>query len=388
MKGKAPSVFVSSTCYDLKQIRADLKEFIESFNFNAVLSEYNSFPINPDLDTVQNCLESVKENADIFVLIIGGRYGYITEKGKSITNLEYLQAKAKKIPIYVFIDKTIINVLPIWKANPDSNFKDVADSPKLFEFVSSIRETSGIWTHPFENVAEITTTLKIQWSYLFTDSLKLRRQIKNSHLSENLSKLTGESLRLVIERPPYWEYLLFGEVIENEHFKLSSLENDIAYEVFVGKPNILEGLEAFSWTHRKLPEITRLIESIQKIFDLALQDAVGEPGQAGDADKIVYVAKKFVEVYKRILEWVIEFHETEVDPEFEKLVNLTSRLTENIIQEIKQFILNFQKNVKEALNSAPEDDKEQRTVNLTLKITVPELPELYEEFDRIRQIFE
>ena len=37
---KTPSVFVSSTCYDLKQIREDMKEFIENnYGFAAILSE-------------------------------------------------------------------------------------------------------------------------------------------------------------------------------------------------------------------------------------------------------------------------------------------------------------------------------------------------------------
>ena len=30
-----PAVFLSSTCYDLKQVRADLKAFIESVGFGA-----------------------------------------------------------------------------------------------------------------------------------------------------------------------------------------------------------------------------------------------------------------------------------------------------------------------------------------------------------------
>ena len=54
-----------------------------------MLSEYDSFPIDPDMDMVHNCLRVVEERANIMVLIIGGRYGYVTNHGeKSITNLE------------------------------------------------------------------------------------------------------------------------------------------------------------------------------------------------------------------------------------------------------------------------------------------------------------
>jgi hypothetical protein len=76
-----PSVFVSSTCYDLRQVRADMKQFIESFGFKPVLSEYPSFPIDPDVGTIENCLIAVENYANIFVLIIGGRYGSTTNCG-------------------------------------------------------------------------------------------------------------------------------------------------------------------------------------------------------------------------------------------------------------------------------------------------------------------
>ena len=36
-----PVVFVSSTCYDLKQVREDLKDFFEiNYGFQAMLSEF------------------------------------------------------------------------------------------------------------------------------------------------------------------------------------------------------------------------------------------------------------------------------------------------------------------------------------------------------------
>ena len=82
-KRKRPVVFVSSTCYDLKQVREDIKDFFENnYGFETMLSEFNSFPIEPCEGTFENCLNNVDQYADIFVLIIGSRYGYVTEKVK------------------------------------------------------------------------------------------------------------------------------------------------------------------------------------------------------------------------------------------------------------------------------------------------------------------
>ena len=35
----APKVFVSSTCYDLKQVRQDIESFILSYGYTPILSE-------------------------------------------------------------------------------------------------------------------------------------------------------------------------------------------------------------------------------------------------------------------------------------------------------------------------------------------------------------
>lgn len=65
-EARKPSIFVSSTCYDLKQIRRDIREFIEAdLGYEAILSEYDSFPIDPDKDTINNCLRVVEQRADI-----------------------------------------------------------------------------------------------------------------------------------------------------------------------------------------------------------------------------------------------------------------------------------------------------------------------------------
>ncbi len=166
-----PSVFISSTCYDLSQIRADLERAVKGLGLEAVVSESFAFPVNPDTTVIENCVRVVKDRADIFVLIVGGRYGSVTESGRSVTNLEYLEAKAKGIPIYVFVMKSILQVTPIWKKNPGGDFSEVVDTPKLFQFVEEVRNTKEHWVFSFEEAAHVEETLKKQLAYLFMDSL-------------------------------------------------------------------------------------------------------------------------------------------------------------------------------------------------------------------------
>ena len=89
-------VFISSTCYDLSQIRRDLKDGIREMGHEPMLSEDKDFPIDPSLTSSENCINAVRNDADVFVLIIGNKYGHKLESGQSITNSEFLTAVEKE----------------------------------------------------------------------------------------------------------------------------------------------------------------------------------------------------------------------------------------------------------------------------------------------------
>ena len=87
---RQPGVMVSSTFYDLQQQREDLRRFIQNeLGYRALLSEHSSFPVNPAINTIDNCRERVRRDADVLILVIGGRYGSVVdESAPSFTNLE------------------------------------------------------------------------------------------------------------------------------------------------------------------------------------------------------------------------------------------------------------------------------------------------------------
>lgn len=41
------NIFISSTCYDLSQVRQDLRDFISGLGHTPMMSEQNDFPIIP-----------------------------------------------------------------------------------------------------------------------------------------------------------------------------------------------------------------------------------------------------------------------------------------------------------------------------------------------------
>lgn len=68
--------------------------FQEQLGYRCLASEMNSFPVDLDLDSVENC--RVQDDADVLVLVIGERYGYCPQpSSKSVTILESLVARSK-----------------------------------------------------------------------------------------------------------------------------------------------------------------------------------------------------------------------------------------------------------------------------------------------------
>ncbi len=381
--GCRPSVFVSSTCYDLAPIRHDLHCFIESLGMNPIMSEFNSFPIVPDLDTVANCLKVVKEQADIFVLIIGGRYGQKTEAGKSVTNLEYLEAKAKGIPRYVFIRKEILSAVAIWQKNPSQDFLGIVDSPDIFKFVQSLLDPKENWVFSFESSQEIKGILLKQLAYLFKDALDIRTKVIRTGDPGILQDISGIALTLAIQKPFAWEYRFFSQLISDEVGRLSFLKKDLDYGIFIGSGIYLNDLDAFvDWIRKKMGEISSFVGALDKIINTGFPEAIGPPGVSGDVAKIIYVAQRFGDVYRRLLEWSIEFGQVQAEDNFKSVLNIVARASKNVIVEIEDFSQTLQQQINLAI-SQYERTKEPQSFTVCLRLTCPDMADLSVELHRL-----
>jgi Domain of unknown function (DUF4062) len=94
-----PKIFISSTIVDMPSERKAALKAVEKVGGFPLMSEYTIEA--QSTDSLTACLEKVKES-DIYVLILGGRYGWQPDSKESITELEYQTALACKIPILVF----------------------------------------------------------------------------------------------------------------------------------------------------------------------------------------------------------------------------------------------------------------------------------------------
>lgn len=190
-----PRVFVSSTYYDLKHIRASLENFIESVGFEAVLFEKGDIPFSHDAALDESCYREVA-SADIFVLIVGGRYGSAAsseeqkkeraffEQYDSITKKEHAEAVERDIPVYVLVEAGVDAEYQTYRKNRDNediNYAHVG-SVNIFKLLDAIfSQTRNNPVHTFERFSDIENWLRDQWAGRFREFL--RRQSDRQQLS-------------------------------------------------------------------------------------------------------------------------------------------------------------------------------------------------------------
>lgn len=342
-------VFISSTCFDLTQIRSDLFDFLSNCGYQPILSELSTFSIDPNNDTLFNCIQNVADT-DILVLIIGNRYGYITDTGKSITNTEYLYAKEKGIPIYIFVHKSLITLLPIWRKNQNADFSDTVDSTKVFEFVEEIRNINKSWSFEFEKAQEIISILKVQFSHLFKNSLQIRQKFSSSHQPDYWKDLSAKSISIALNKEPFFEPLFFAQVLKDELVKHENLKLDLDYHILLGcNKSVQDPLELTDWIQEKLESLNHFIASGMNLMKNAFPYYFGEQGQASDLKGLYYVAFSMARLFKEMTLWSIDTKSTRVIDDFEQLRDTFAKLIIISANEIWNFPDIIQRNITYSL---------------------------------------
>jgi len=329
------NIFVSSTCYDLSQIRADMSDFISGLGHQPFLSEFDDFPINPNNQTIENCIDNVKNEADIFILIIGNRYGSILETGQSITNLEFLAAKNKNIPIYTFIDKKILSALTFWKKNKDSNFDGIVDNVQIFDFIEDIRVNHRLWSFEFEKAQDIISILKTQMSYLFKDSLSFRTKLLNTKSPVLNLPISNKALNIVLEKNGYFEVLFIAQTLVDEISKYENLKNDYVYGISLHtKTHVMTLEEIIPWMLQRSKYIINLVNSVSNLFQKPLKIYFGELGVPSDLKGLYYVSVTYGKIFESIIDWTIETSSTNVPEECIEIRDTLSKFSSDLIEEM------------------------------------------------------
>lgn len=196
-----PRVFLSSTYYDLKNVRADLERYIKDRGFDPVLNERGQIAYSNKEKLEEYCYREI-ENCDILISIIGGRHGSSSSHDPySISQKELKTAIDLGRPVYIFVEKSVLSEYQTYEQNKDS--KDIVyaavDNVAIYQFMDEVFSLPiNNQVASFETSSEITVYLQEQWAGLFQRLLRDDAKKKEVMLLDDL-KNTAKTLNQLVE---------------------------------------------------------------------------------------------------------------------------------------------------------------------------------------------
>ncbi|MEZ9229477.1 DUF4062 domain-containing protein [Vibrio amylolyticus] len=196
-----PRIFVSSTYYDLKQIRADLERFINEQGYDAVLNEKGHISYGSQEKLEEYCYKEI-DQCDILVSIIGGRYGSQSHESEySVSNKELKKALETGKQVYIFVDSSVATEYRTYEVNKgvDGITYAAVDDVKVYEFLEEVYDLPKNNTiHNFSSAQDIANFLQEQWAGLFQRLLSDESKKKEVNLINKLAS-TSETLNSLVE---------------------------------------------------------------------------------------------------------------------------------------------------------------------------------------------
>ncbi|VXA85429.1 conserved hypothetical protein [Acinetobacter sp. 8I-beige] len=200
-----PRIFISSTYYDLRNIRSDLERYIKERNYDPILNEKGHIPYS-NLSRLEDYCYKEIDNCDILISIIGGRFGSAAFEsgGYSISQKELKIALEKGKQVYIFVEKAVLHEYKTYEHNKDNEeviklmkFSAVNDIG-IYKFLDEVfaLPINNQYTG-FETSNDIIMYLQEQWASLFQSLLSDVSKQKDFKLIEEL-KDTAKTLKQLV----------------------------------------------------------------------------------------------------------------------------------------------------------------------------------------------
>ncbi|QDU15832.1 hypothetical protein CA11_36600 [Gimesia maris] len=167
-------VFVSSTVYDLIDVRAELEQLLRELGISPVMSDekLSEFNFVFDANSIETCLLNI-ESCDAVIVVLDQRYGPLLGNygfdDVSATHLEYRHAKKHAKPIYFYVRDRL-------EADHNVTQKNKAIEGVKFSWVST--KDKGLFTFLKEHRALRADSHENNWFSIFTNVVDLKASIR------------------------------------------------------------------------------------------------------------------------------------------------------------------------------------------------------------------
>lgn len=197
-----PRVFISSTYYDLKQVRNIVGSFISDLGYEPVMHERADVAYSQSIPLENDCYNEVA-SCDIIVCIIGNHFGtQASDNELSITMNEVMTAIKEKKKVYIFISNDVYIENRTFIQNKDTGtFKSAyTDNLKIHEFIEELK--NSVRDHviePFDSTDDIVFTLKKQFAGLLQGLLQREASLTDNKTVYDLQE-TSDKIEQAVQQ--------------------------------------------------------------------------------------------------------------------------------------------------------------------------------------------
>lgn len=178
-----------------------------------------------------------------------------------------------------------------------------------------------------------------------------------------------EQVRVIAERPEFWEYLLFAGVLVKEKQGLETKWDDHELRLSRGPRREFDLASANDFISREIGWIQKRIVLDRILSPSIYMQAFGAPGQSGDPTKIEGMARRLLSVYESWLDWAAGLRNTSVPTVYEEVLETTACLIDGPILSVREFI----DHVAHQTARLPElaaDGTEEHPITLTFELNL------------------
>lgn len=259
------AVFVSSGCYELRDVRVSIRDLLISFGITPQLSEDPGFYSESGVQPYVTCLDTLVE-CPLVVGVLEREYGnkfsdwgkYSQYNGLSPTHAEFRHALANGKKFLLYVHRDTLKDYDTWRKNPDDFAKARNKNSAEIETLELLCEMKSLkvapWIIPFSNASDIVASLKEKLVGEIFASLKEqeRRTLDGAgYIVEQFLAQTPEARHQIQSR------ISTDLVTEIEHLKIARAELEEAAQ------SSSKGLEE---TQTRLEQVNSRLASLEADF--------------------------------------------------------------------------------------------------------------------------
>ena len=271
-----PNIFISSTIQDLGHLRDSIRDLIIELGYNPVMSEYGEIGFLPSDSAEESCYLALRD-CHLSVIIIGKRYGSISENGLSVTHNEFRTTRERKVPVIFLVSEEVMSYKRVYEVNDKKEvltFPGMENPSMIFQLIQEFSESkinNGLIQ--FTNVQSATNNLKKQLAHIFGDLLKKQFDPARGEIKDILSEIT--TLRHILLKNEQDIAKKFSNafrfLLEEENHYLKEITETVANSLEEGVPKLIDS-NSFSQFLQFYNVEARIMETPEAFKELEMID--------------------------------------------------------------------------------------------------------------------